>query len=192
MVSNAPGSTDGTMTMERLRSILDAYGASAERWPPAERGAMLAMLNSSAEARRVREEACSLDLALDALKAPAPSPGLAERIATRPVAAARERGSRSIAPQTARTAALAASVLIGMLIGFGVGNYEPEPSVERQSAQTMPAADSAAPPAAVVHGPPAAPSIAAPATPGLGTPPMLAGGESGAEEADIAQPVPLI
>jgi hypothetical protein len=180
--------TDAPMTMERLRAIFDAYGASAERWPPEERGAILALLNKSAEARRAREEACGLDLVLDALRPPAPSPGLAERIGARPAAPPRlrEPGGRSL--QLARAGALAASVLVGVLIGFGAGNYTPGPVAERQTAETLPAAEAEGLSAAMLQGPPAAPSMADPALGGMTIPPLLAVGE----DLDVNEPVPLI
>ncbi|MEW6272886.1 MAG: hypothetical protein AB1689_26725, partial [Thermodesulfobacteriota bacterium] len=66
--------------LERLATLLDAYGGDPLRWPDGERDAALALIAGSAEARRMQEEARRLDAVLDALPAAAPSPGLAERI----------------------------------------------------------------------------------------------------------------
>jgi hypothetical protein len=189
---------DGAIAMDRLREILDAYGASAEKWPAEERAPMLALLNSSARARALRDSACGVDRLLDTLTAPKPSEALAARINAMHPAAPRLRADnrRSWRSPVPRAVALAASVLIGVFIGFGVGNYDPDPVAERQTVQTLPSAETAVPQAeASVQGPPAPPSIAAPrnGSSGFGTAPLLAGSEAPpAEEAEAAEPVPLI
>lgn len=189
----SPTGPGAPMTIERLRTILASYGASAERWPQEERGAMLALLNNSAEARRAREEACRLDLALDGLRPPAPSPGLAKQIAARPVLPRPHRERRTESRRFARIGALAASVLVGVMIGFGAGNYAFVPDTERQTAAMPPAADDVPDMSiATLHGPPTAPSIADPGPTGLGIPPMLAVGESAGDDPDLNEPVPLI
>lgn len=53
------------MTIERLRQILDAFGADPARWPKAERDAALALLAASPEAQRLREEARRFDALLN-------------------------------------------------------------------------------------------------------------------------------
>jgi len=53
------------MTIERLRQILDAFGADPARWPKAERDAALALLARSPQVRRFREEARQLDSLLN-------------------------------------------------------------------------------------------------------------------------------
>ena len=68
------------MTSERLRQLLDAYGASPDRWPPEEREAALALLENSIEARAERDRAARLDAVLDLAPAEQPSPGLIERV----------------------------------------------------------------------------------------------------------------
>lgn len=49
------------MTLDRLREILDAYGADQDRWPAAEREAVLALLAASPEARAAARAAMALD-----------------------------------------------------------------------------------------------------------------------------------
>lgn len=71
---------DEAASPARLRAILEAYGGDPLRWPEAERDAMVALLAQSDEARRLHRQALSLDAALDALPALAPSAGLEERI----------------------------------------------------------------------------------------------------------------
>jgi hypothetical protein len=68
------------MTSERLRQLLDAYGAGPDRWPPEEREAALAFLENSSEARAERDRAARLDAVLDRAPAEQPSPGLTERV----------------------------------------------------------------------------------------------------------------
>ena len=53
------------MTIERLRQILDAFGADPARWPKAERDGALALLATSPEAQRLRDEARRLDALLN-------------------------------------------------------------------------------------------------------------------------------
>ena len=69
------------MTIERLREVLDAYGANPDRWPREERAAAQALLAESAEARRSRDASLQLDAILDLAPANESSPALLERIA---------------------------------------------------------------------------------------------------------------
>lgn len=55
------------MTLDRLRTLLDAYGADPARWPAAERAPALELLARSPEARADRVAAARLDDALDAV-----------------------------------------------------------------------------------------------------------------------------
>jgi hypothetical protein len=72
---------DRTMTLERLRTLLDAYGAAPERWPAGERAAAEALLARSPEAQRWQAASRRLDALLDAAPPPrAASPDLARRI----------------------------------------------------------------------------------------------------------------
>jgi hypothetical protein len=67
------GRRNGSMTLHRLRALLDAYGANPRCWPAAERESALALLAVSAEARALRADAARLDAMLDLVPAPAPS-----------------------------------------------------------------------------------------------------------------------
>ena len=60
-----------TMTIDRLQTILDAYGASPARWPEAEREAALALIAQSAEARAAVSQAGALDATIDTYGNPA-------------------------------------------------------------------------------------------------------------------------
>ena len=68
------------MTLERLHVILDAYGGAPERWPAAERAAATRLVEQSAVARGLWEEARTLDGLLDALPSEDPSAALVERV----------------------------------------------------------------------------------------------------------------
>ena len=76
---------DKEVTLERFMTIVDAYGASAERWPASERRGALALLSASSEARTRLAEAKALDGLLAVAPAGAPSAQLIERLmAARP------------------------------------------------------------------------------------------------------------
>ena len=54
-----------TMSLERLRALLDAYGANPERWPPEEREAALALVEQSPQAQHWRDASARVDALLD-------------------------------------------------------------------------------------------------------------------------------
>jgi len=60
------------MTIERLRTILSAYGANPARWPASERAKAEALIARSAEARDALVEARALDATLDRAITPVP------------------------------------------------------------------------------------------------------------------------
>jgi len=68
------------MTLQRLRQLLDAYGATPDRWPTEERAAAVALLASSVEARAQQDEAARLDVVLDLAPPVSPAAALADRI----------------------------------------------------------------------------------------------------------------
>lgn len=120
------------ITLERFAGIVDAYGASPERWPHDERAAAEALAAASAEARALLIEASALDRALDAAPAEAPSAALVERLL-----AARPRGAVPMSAPKSRSnilrglidaiwpygsptipaGALAASIMLGVALG---------------------------------------------------------------------------
>jgi anti-sigma-K factor RskA len=87
--------TTDTMTLDRLRAIVDAYGADPARWPAAERTAGEALLAGSAAARALVAEAADLDAALDAVPALQPTPAMRTAI----LAAAPRRAASSLLAQ---------------------------------------------------------------------------------------------
>ena len=72
--------TEKLVTLKRLGNLLDAYGADPDRWPEQERAAALALIDSSSDARAMRDDARSLDSVLDFVEQPAISPALARRV----------------------------------------------------------------------------------------------------------------
>lgn len=87
------------MTVDRLRALLDAFGADADRWPADERAAALALIASSVDARALRDEAAQLDLLLDEDPVAAPSDLLVARVlASAPKPARRRRAVGWLVP----------------------------------------------------------------------------------------------
>lgn len=81
--------TTDTMTLDRLRAIVEAYGADPARWPAAERAAGEALLAGSPSARTMVAEAARIDAALDSVPALSPTPAIRSAIlaaAPRPAA----------------------------------------------------------------------------------------------------------
>jgi hypothetical protein len=114
------------MTPDRLRTLLDAYGARAERWPAGEREAAEALLAQSAEARRWREEAARLDVALDRAPVATTSADLAGRILAALPAHRVPRRPRAWRWLAAGASLAAAAALALSLRGTGVP--EPQPT----------------------------------------------------------------
>ena len=79
---NRQSVSDGVaaLSLDRLATILDAYGSCSDDWPEAEQAAALALLAGSEEARRLRDEAAGLDAALSVLLPPPPSDVLRLRL----------------------------------------------------------------------------------------------------------------
>lgn len=124
------------MDMRRLEVLLDAYGADPARWPAAERAAALALLATDPAARAWLEQARRLDRALDALPpAPAPAGDLAARIRAAaqqhdaapavpaPTPLAGPVAANSNRPAWRFPAALVASALFGLWLGFATGPF---------------------------------------------------------------------
>lgn len=59
-----------TISLQRFEQLLDAYGASPQRWPDHERAAALQLLEQSAQAAQLMQSAQWLDQQLDLLPAP--------------------------------------------------------------------------------------------------------------------------
>jgi hypothetical protein len=118
------------MTLDRLKELLDAYGADPDRWPLEERMAMLDLLARSEAARDLAAQAAALDSLLDQAPLPIPSTAAAEALAARimrrlPARLAARAGAK-LRPAFGwpNWAALAAAAVAGLVIGWsslGVG-----------------------------------------------------------------------
>lgn len=120
--------TDRLITLDRLRIVLDAYGADPERWPAEERASAVALIEGSTEARALFEEAAGLDRVLDRLPEPPVSASLHHRIRRLEAPARRNRlaaalevvgewlqpGSRFV-----WQGAVAAAAVVGIVAGIG-------------------------------------------------------------------------
>jgi len=69
-----------TMTLERFKQIVEAYGVAADRWPDDERDAAIAFAAETPEAAAILEQERLLDAALGAVDDIAPSAQLSEAI----------------------------------------------------------------------------------------------------------------
>jgi len=110
------------MTMERLNTILEAYGASPARWPAEERAAAEAMIASSDAARAAFAEAARLDAMLDQAAPPPPADRLGWRlrgIGPRPeqIVTTTLRPRTSWMGNLARAAAVVLAIAGGIAIG---------------------------------------------------------------------------
>lgn len=59
-----------SISLQRFEQLLDAYGASPQRWPEHERAAALQLLQQSAQAAQLMQSAQWLDQQLDLLPTP--------------------------------------------------------------------------------------------------------------------------
>jgi hypothetical protein len=149
--ANTPAGTPqgAPMTLERLRALLDAYGAAHAHWPRRERAAAEALIDSSADARALLAGAAQLDALLDLVHSPAPSPALAARVRERrfgwrglPAVAWAETASgrmrRWMTSPKHQFVAIAGALVMGLLLGAELpADNQPTASVERPAATRM-------------------------------------------------------
>jgi hypothetical protein len=102
-----------TITLDRLGALLEAYGAAPERWPDAERDDARRLVEESAAARTLWEDAAHLDGLLDAVPAAQPSPELVVRVLA---AAPRRRPTRVWRGVLAAAVPLAAAAAVVLWI----------------------------------------------------------------------------
>ncbi len=129
------------ITPERVKALIDAYGGDPARWPDDEREASLALVAEDGDLARAADEAGALDLTLDAVPAPAPSPALRASLKEIP-----ETGSSLLTWITDSlgiwrpVAGLATAAVLGIVLGITVPDLPlPGPSVETaEPADTQP------------------------------------------------------
>lgn len=107
-----------TMTLDRFRTLAEAYGGAVARWPSAERDAAAVLMASDPEgARLVLEQADSLDRLLDSWRpAPASHEVMARIIAAAPAAGVRAR--LSWLWRAGVGVGLSAACAAGLAVGF--------------------------------------------------------------------------
>ncbi len=106
-----------TLSYDRVKAILDAYGADPARWPEAERAEMKRAVSGLAEFAALRDEQARLDRLLEQDRPPTDTAALEARIlagAPRPAASVSRSRVRGRIPAFAA----AASLLTGSLLGF--------------------------------------------------------------------------
>jgi hypothetical protein len=106
------------MTLDRLRDILDAYGADPAHWPESERAAMQELIATSPGAQTALAQAAALDALLshDRPVMPTLNPiKTAARVAATPRVA---RGSWAVRRMWPNVAGLAAAAIVGFVVGW--------------------------------------------------------------------------
>lgn len=119
--------------LDRLRTVLDAYGGDPARWPAADAAVLTPLLARSEPARRLQAEAVALDRWLDQVPEPAASPELLAAVLG---AAERPAGMRLRAllwpfgPIWQPVSAL----LVALVLGAGAGQELMPPTQQTDSA----------------------------------------------------------
>jgi hypothetical protein len=114
-----------TMTIDRLQTILDAYGAGPARWPEAEREAALALISQSAQARAAVTAASALDASIDIYGNPAEHAINPLKLVAEITAHSQQQAPQPKARPVTRItigwpnlAGLAAAAVVGFLVGW--------------------------------------------------------------------------
>jgi len=121
--------TEKLVTLSRLKTLLDAYGATPGCWPKEERAAARVLIGTSSEARILVEEAAALDSLLDKFPEPEVSAALTSRVRSMGIPAIERQADGLFArltdllwPQTPRgwKGAVAIAGMLGMVAGIGL------------------------------------------------------------------------
>ncbi len=125
-----------TLTEDRLRQLLDSYGADAGRWPDAERPAALALLAERPDLEGERREAARLDALLATAERPAASGALLGRLLeTAPQGAGRGRGWLSLLWPFGPAWQPAFGLAVALLLGVASGPLLPEADATQTAQQ---------------------------------------------------------
>ena len=117
------------MDRERLRTIIEAYGAEPARWPADERGAAEALLARTPDLRELQRAELALDAALDSVPAQAPSSALLGAVLREAPAAPMpllDRVSVLLERWLARPAAAMTVAAVIAMAGLGTGYAIPQ------------------------------------------------------------------
>ncbi len=114
-----------TEKRERLKIVLDAYGADPARWPDAEREALSSLLDNCAEHDSIGKDADEIDQILAAANRPAVPQAAIARLAgmaratpqAKPAAVGGESSYALGVGRFAAASTLAASLLVGVYMG---------------------------------------------------------------------------
>jgi len=119
-----------TMSLERFEELVDAYGASSDRWPDHDRAAALALVADDGDAAALLEAAQGMDDLLDlAPPVEEPAPALRRRVleaAPQPRQTWLERLDQLTArlwpfsPRWQPATGLAAAAVLGIVVGTAV------------------------------------------------------------------------
>ncbi|MSO69240.1 MAG: hypothetical protein EXQ98_03025 [Alphaproteobacteria bacterium] len=112
------------MTLERLGTLLDAYGGDLRRWPEPARSTAEALIARDGAARQLFNQALALDALLDEASAPAPSHALKARLIVRARPALWRQGFGALwpfGPAWQPAAAFALIAALGISLGVTVG-----------------------------------------------------------------------
>ncbi|WPZ33173.1 hypothetical protein T8K17_18255 [Thalassobaculum sp. OXR-137] len=110
--------TQSNVTKARVLALVEAYGGDPARWPERDREAAVALLSGDRELARAADDARSLDMMLDTLPVPQPSPAL--RVALKDIP---ERGHPLLELVAGwfglwrPAAGLAAAAVLGVVLG---------------------------------------------------------------------------
>lgn len=119
------------LTDDRVRAMIDAYGADSSRWPVEERSGALARIARTPELRAALDNARALDALLDTIPNPAASPAMKVSLKDIPD---QRRGAGwlgwlgSAVASWQPAAGLAAAGILGLWIGITQPNF-PAPTL---------------------------------------------------------------
>ena len=130
------------MNIERVKTIIEAYGGDPSRWPQDERNEALAMLEQSDELELLMNDARQLDALLDAISpADAPNHALRAQIlriakgSSAPTTIERLLEWLLDGTPTERVLRPAMASLLPLLLGFAIGVVTPDNGVNEVLAQ---------------------------------------------------------
>ena len=121
--------TQKLVPLNRLKTLLDAYGSMPDCWPAEERPAAMALTETSPEARRMVAQAAALDSLLDKIPEPEVSAALTSRVRSMALPAADRKPSglfnrlaEYLRPGSSFgfQGAVAMAGVLGMVVGIGV------------------------------------------------------------------------
>ena len=113
-------------TLDDLAACLDRHGSDSADWPPGLRPSLRRLARESRRARAMIEAARAVESALDTLRPPPPSPGLAGRVADRLAAPA---GARPAKPQRLPGRLPAAAAAAAMVVVLALSHLDEPPTI---------------------------------------------------------------